>query len=131
MIRLTCMLLALFPAVCRADIVVPPAAFEQMSTGKTLYFFRNGAFFGAEQYFAGRKSLWQYNGDACMEGEWFAKDDLICFTYREQPTPQCWHFLEKSSGYVARAEGDPPDLDLDLGAIDTTPLDCPGPGFGA
>lgn len=131
MIRLLPLLLAFLPVAAPAQTVVPPQVFEQMSTGKTLYFFRNGTFFGAEQYFPGRKSLWQYNGGECLEGNWFAQGDLLCFTYREDTRVQCWHFLEKSSGYVARGEGDPPELDLELGKVDTRPLNCPGPGFGA
>ena len=131
MIRLLPLLVAFFPVAAPAQTVVPPQVFEQMSTGKTLYFFRNGTFFGAEQYFPGRKSLWQYDGGECLEGNWFARGDMVCFTYREDPRVQCWHFLEKSGGYVARGEGDPPDLDLELGRMDTQPLNCPGPGFGA
>jgi hypothetical protein len=130
-IRLCAILLALMPVAARADTVVPPQAFEQFSTGKTLYFFRGGAFFGAEQYFPDRQSLWQYNGGDCLQGHWFARGDLVCFTYQDDPRVQCWHFLEKSSGYAARADGDPPELDLELGRVDTKPLDCTGPGFGS
>lgn len=131
MIRTLALLLLLWAVPGHAETVVPPQVFEQLSTGKTLYFFRNGEFFGAEQYFPERRSLWQYNGGACLEGNWFARGDQVCFTYREDPRVQCWHFLEKSGGYVARGENDPPELDLELGQIDTQPLNCPGPGFGA
>lgn len=131
MIRAMALLLALFPVAGHAQPVVPPQVFEQMSTGKTLYFFRNGTFFGAEQYFPNRRSLWQYNGGECLEGNWFEQGDLVCFTYREDPRVQCWHFIKKSNGYVARGDGDPPELDLELGAIDTQPLNCTGPAFGA
>ena len=131
MIRVLCLLLGLWPAQMQAETVVSPSDFEELSTGKTLYFFHNGQFFGAEQYFPGRKSLWQYNGGECMEGEWFAQDALICFRYRKDPRVQCWHFLEKSSGFIARGENDPPELYLDLGGIDTQPLNCPGPDYGA
>lgn len=129
--RLLPLLLALWPLAAAAETVVPPTVFEQLSTGKTLYFFRDGEFFGAEQYFSGRQSLWQYRGGACLEGRWFARGELVCFTYREDPRVQCWHFLEKSGSYVARGEFDPPELDLELGYIDTRPLNCTGPDFGA
>ena len=129
MMRLLPVLLVLWPVSAQAETIVPPQAFEQLSTGKTLYFFRDGEFFGAEQYYPDRKSLWQYNGD-CLEGSWFAQGDLVCFTYSEDPRVQCWYFLEKSNGYVARGQFDPPELDLELGRIDTEPLNCPAPDFG-
>lgn len=125
------LLLALWPGDAAADTIVPPPAFERLSTGKTLYFFRDGAFFGAEQYFPGRRSLWQYDGGACLQGDWVAQGDQICFTYRDDPRVQCWLFLEKPGGYAARGAHDPPELDLELDRIDSAPLDCPGPGFGA
>ena len=129
MMRLLPVLLVLWPVSAQAETIVPPQAFEQLSTGKTLYFFRDGEFFGAEQYYPDRKSLWQYNGD-CLEGSWFAQGDLVCFTYSEDPRVQCWYFLEKSNGYVARGQFDPPELDLELGRIETEPLNCPAPDFG-
>jgi hypothetical protein len=127
---LACLLILLASASARAETVVPPEAFEQLSTGKTLYFFSNGNFFGAEQYFPDRKSIWQYSDGECLEGEWFAQGSEICFVYRDDPRVQCWEFIEKSSGYAARGVGNPPELDLELGAIDTQPLNCAGPGFG-
>lgn len=130
MMRLLPVLLVLWPVSAQAETIVPPQAFEQLSTGKTLYFFRDGEFFGAEQYYPDRKSLWQYNGGDCLEGSWFAQGDLVCFTYSEDPRVQCWYFLEKSNGYVARGQFDPPELDLELGRIDTEPLNCPAPDFG-
>lgn len=131
MIRLGALLLALWPMALPADTVVPPQVFEDFSTGKTLYFYRNGELFGAEQYFSDRESLWQYNGGDCLRGHWVAEGDRICFSYNGDPRVQCWHFLERTNGYVARAVGDPPELDLLLGNIDTEPLNCTGPGFGA
>ena len=67
----------------------------------------------------------------CLNGEWFARGDLICFNYGTELDPQCWHFIKNSSGYVARAEGSSADLDIFMYNIDTKPLDCKGPAVGA
>ncbi len=117
------------PAV--AESIVSPQEFEAMSTGKTLYFTRDGRNFGAEQFYTRRRSLWQFNDGECSDGVWFADGDLICFDYLGNPDTQCWHFLKTNDGFVARAEGAAPDLDITMSGIDKKPLDCKGPAVGA
>lgn len=120
------------PGLGHAETVVQPDTFRSLSVGKTFYFYRNGVFFGAEQFLKNQKSLWQFQDGTseCLNGTWFADDDYICFTYVQDPRVQCWNFIQKSAGFSVRGKGETPDMDIDLSHIDDKPLDCAGPGFG-
>jgi hypothetical protein len=106
-------------------------AFGALAEGRTLRFTLNGAPFGAEQYFGGRRTLWRFEGGECLEGRWWAEGELICFSY-DGPA-QCWRFLERPSGFAAELVdgGAGPGFVLELSGIDTAPLDCAGPYVGS
>lgn len=110
-----------------AETVVSPDAFEKLSTGKTLYFSHNGAPYGAEQFFTGRRSKWRYSDGQCEDGQWFTDNDLICFKYKNKYDTQCWYFLKTDQGYAARAENAPADEIIVLDFMDTKPLLCVDP----
>ncbi len=129
-------LLALFPLSASAqDIdgrIITGTEFQRLSEGKTMYFSQDGFFFGAEQFYTRRRSLWQNRGEDCLDGEWYAKNDLICFEYGLDTDPACWHFYERNGSYYARSEGaTSADFDIFMYNLDTKPLDCKGPGIGA
>lgn len=113
-----------------------PAAFEALAENHTLHFTtRDGAPFGAEQYFPGRRSVWQYLDGSCAEGVWWPEGDEVCFSYGPDAPRECWSFEIGPTGTSARlAEGGPGspagELLLHLAGIDRTPLDCPGPYVG-
>ena len=88
-------------------------------------------FFGAEQFYTRRRTLWMNGINECLDGEWFARGNLICFNYGVENDPQCWHFIKNSAGYAARAEGTSAEFDIFMYNIDTKPLDCKGPAVGA
>lgn len=121
----------ILPTASFSETIVTPSEFEALSNGKTLYFSRNGQHFGAEQFYTRRRTLWQNGLKECLDGEWFAKQDMICFNYNTENDPQCWHFIKKSDGYVARSEGSTAEFDIFMYNIDTKPLDCKGPSVGA
>lgn len=112
-----------------------PAGFEALAEGHTLRFTRDGAPFGAEQYFAGRRSLWQYPDGTCAEGVWRPEGDRICFSYGPGAERECWRFEAGQTGVSVRlvegsADAPAGTLVLDLAGRDETPLDCPGPDVG-
>jgi hypothetical protein len=113
------------------ETIVTPSEFETLSTGKTLYFSRDGRFFGAEQFYTRRRTLWVDSAGDCQDGEWYAEQDLICFNYGTELDPQCWHFIKNGTTYAARAEGSTREFDILMHNIDTKPLDCKGPAVGA
>lgn len=115
-----------------SETIVTAQEFQRLSQGKTMYFSQDGFFFGAEQFYSRRRSLWQNNAKECLDGEWFVKEDFICFNYSLDIDPACWHFFKKGGSYYARSEGaTSADFDIFMYNIDSKPLDCKGPDVGA
>ena len=112
--------------------IITADEFQRLSEGKTMYFSQDGFFFGAEQFYTRRRSLWQNRGEDCLDGEWYAKDDMICFEYSLETDPACWFFFENGGNYYARSEGATSSkFDIFMYNRDTKPLDCKGPDYGA
>ncbi len=109
-----------------------PEAFEALAQGHTLHFSLNGAPFGAEQYFAGRRSLWRFEDGSCEAGTWWAEGDQVCFHYGEG-APQCWRFRPGGGGYEAALveDGAETGFVLRMDGRDEVPLDCPAPEVGS
>ncbi len=129
--KLLTLAIALFLALpALAEEIVTPQEFEALSTGKTLYFSREGQLFGVEQFYKRHRSTWQFADGNCDDGVWYADRGYICFQYTKKPEAQCWHFLKTDKGYSARAEGSPPESDLFLESVDQEPLNCKGPDVG-
>jgi hypothetical protein len=126
------LILALAARPALAERIVSPEEFAETVTGLTFHFDRFGAPFGSEQYFEDRRVIWAFEGGECQRGIWFANvDDEICFVYDNDPTPQCWDFLEMPSGdFHARSVGSDPSEDLVTREITREPLDCPLPDLG-
>jgi hypothetical protein len=122
-------LLAPLPAAAQT---LPPREFEALAEGHTLHFTLGGAPFGAEQYFAGRRSLWRFADGTCETGRWWEEGDRVCFSYGDGAEVQCWLFRHRPSGFAASLveEGAETGFVLELSHSDRTPLDCPGPGLG-
>jgi hypothetical protein len=125
-------LLLLVAGPAAADLV-DPDAFQAMSEGRTLHFTLDGAPFGAEQFFPGRRSLWRFADGTCEPGRWEARDAQICFVYDSDPTPICWHFRDAGGAFAAHLvdAGAETGFRLDLARVADEPLACPGPDVGS
>jgi hypothetical protein len=125
-------LAALLAPLAAVAQTVAPGEFEALSEGKTLHFTLGGAPFGAEQYFAGRRSLWRFADGTCEAGEWWGEGDRVCFRYDAGGAAQCWLFRERPGGFAAALveNGAETGFVLELSHSDRTPLDCPGPALG-
>jgi len=119
--------LAFSPA--SAETIVSPSEFEALSTGKTLYFSKDGKAYGAEHFYKGRRSKWRYSDGSCEDGVWFTHEDLFCFNYEGGIETQCWTFFKTGKGFAARAKGAPLDEILELYLIDKKPLLCKADGL--
>jgi hypothetical protein len=107
-------------------------AFERFAEGRTLYFTRDAAPIGAEQYFPGRRSLWRFADGSCEEGRWWGEGKLICFQY-DGAGAQCWHFRGGPDDFVAASveAGVETGFALRYSGADHRPLACPGPKVGS
>ena len=106
------------------------AEVEALSTGRTLFYNSGGESYGAEQYLPGRKVVWAFTGDDCKDGEWYEDGQYICFTYEDEPAPQCWTFYQSDKGLLARFRDDPEGLPLIAVEQSPEPMACMGPNVG-
>lgn len=129
----TVVLLVLQTAPGAAAELVPPEAFQTMSEGRTLHFTLDGAQFGAEQFFPGRRSLWRFADGSCAPGRWEAQGPQICFLYDADPTPICWLFRREGAEFAALLldGGAETGFRLELDRVAEDPLPCPGPPVGS
>ncbi|MEM1302881.1 MAG: hypothetical protein AAGH17_09880, partial [Pseudomonadota bacterium] len=101
------------------------------TTGKTLTYSRVGSTpYGAEEYLPGRRVQWAFEGGECKLGQWFERQDQICFVYEDNPVPQCWSFFLRGGGLMAQFENDTGSDPLYEIAQSDEPLFCPGPQVG-
>ncbi len=105
--------------------------FESYTTGKTLFFGRSGAPYGAERYLPNRRVIWSFLDGECKHGTWYAEGNDICFIYEDAPdSPQCWRFQRGPRGLVALFQDNTPGQPLyeaqDLGEE----MICLGPEVG-
>lgn len=123
--------LSVLPAAAQTRL--DGAAFEALVTGWTLQFSSGGQSYGAEQYLPGRRVYWSFEGGECREGLWYeAQPGLICFSYEQDPEPQCWAFFEEEGRVSAEFRlGDETGTRLHEAGRSRAPLACPGPALGA
>ena len=116
-----------------AQGTLAPGDFAALAEGHTLHFSLDGAPFGAEQYFAGARSLWRFEDGRCEAGTWRPAGDLVCFSYGEGVPAQCWRFRQDGGGLAAALVegGAETGLVLRMSRRDEAPLDCPGPDVGS
>lgn len=109
------------------------AEFDAITRGTTHHFTLGDTAYGAEQYFDGHRSLWQYGDTTCEMGHWWERDGLICFSYESEPEEQCWRVTRSGSGF--NAELFRQDLSTDLVVTSSgarnQPLSCLGPRVGS
>lgn len=122
------LLLALLAPPALAEMSA--AEFDAYTRGKTLYYGQGGAPYGAEVYHEDQRVQWSFLDGDCKEGRWYEAEDLICFVYEDNPTPQCWSFDQGPRGLVARFENDPAAVELYEADEGDRPLLCLGPEVG-
>jgi hypothetical protein len=133
MARRLAILALLVSAPAAAGEPMTAEAFEALAEGHVLRFTYQGAPFGAEQYFPGRRSLWRYADGTCSAGVWWAEGGGVCFRYEERTDTQCWRFRPRPGGLAAELveDGAGTGFVLELSGRDETPLPCPGPKVGS
>ena len=121
--------LLLAAAMTRAEPMTA-AEFEAYVTGKTLYYGRSGAPYGAEIYHENRRVTWSFLDGDCKDGYWYAEGRNICFVYDDRPDPQCWTFERGPGGLVAQFENNPDSTALYEAQDIGEEMICLGPKIG-
>jgi hypothetical protein len=107
------------------------AEFDAYTKGKTLYFGRGGAPYGAEVYLDNRRVRWSFLDGECKDGYWYEEaPSSICFVYEDRPEPQCWNFEKGDTGLIARFKNNPQSLDLYEAEDVYEEMICLGPKVG-
>jgi hypothetical protein len=104
--------------------------FDAYTRGKTLFYNSNGQTYGAERYLDNRRVEWSFLDGECKPGEWYEENGQICFTYEDNPSPQCWTFEAGTGGLIARFENDPTTTELYEAQDNDQDLLCLGPKVG-
>ncbi len=130
MIKAVSLFLALIAGPAQALDLISPNEFEELSKDKTLYFSFEGTPFGAEQFFKGRRSLWQHRDGTCTAGAWHNDGSSLCFLYEDNLDLQCWQMYRRDGDIFVRADEAPEDQELKLDRMDNVPLPCIGPDLG-
>ncbi|NDV01916.1 hypothetical protein [Pseudoroseicyclus tamaricis] len=120
-------LLALLAAPAAAQEALTAEEFEDFVTGKTLGYALGSEPYGVERYTEGRRVLWAFVGDECVEGEWYPKGEDICFYYPDYEDEQCWRFSFAADGGLQARFSGPGSSDV-LYSLSEVPLICPGYG---
>ena len=123
MIRILLILLS-FTLSVTAQELITEEEFEEISTGKTLYFNNENGYHGAEQYFENREVRWKFAEGTCQYGYWYANADAICFQYEEEVYPICWLFWKKDGEILAEHLPRTGNAPLSLNFIDTRDVLC-------
>ncbi len=113
-----------------AETAMTADEFDAYATGKTLTYSMGGDVFGTEQYLPNRRVRWAFTQEECRDGYWYEENELICFVYEHDATPQCWKFWTDGDGLKARFENDPAGTELSEVAQTNGPLICAGPDVG-
>ena len=124
------LLFAVLASPVSAQDFMSPEEFEEFSTGRTLYFSFNGRPYGAEQFFSGRRSLWQRDDGTCTAGAWHDDGNALCFLYEDNLALQCWYVYRENGDVLVRNTEAAPDEALRLERSDEVPLPCIGPDLG-
>ena len=75
------------------DALIGPDAWRELSTGKTLYYYKDGELYGKEHYIDDEGNVvFQFPQGQCAEGKWAFSDDKYCFAFGGQL--HCfWHVM--------------------------------------
>lgn len=113
------------------EVPVGPTEFREFAEGWTLYFERDGQFFGSESFEPGGTTRWRYRDGSCVDGNWRSRGAQICFLYDSQVEDEvlCWRMLRDGDGLMARLlNGENQGLELRITRRDKKPLLCGAPG---
>jgi hypothetical protein len=122
------LILAATPAL--AETPLNAEEFDAATVGQTLTYDYGNGLFGTEEYLEGRRVRWAFEGDLCIYGVWYQKDDQICFEYEKEPGAACWLYFLENGKIRGRYMGEGGGWEILESSRDGGPLPCAGPDVG-
>lgn len=89
---------------------------------------------GTAEYGPNNTLRWAFRDGPCLEAQWFARNDEICFAYADGRLSACWQFFLDGNSLRGTAtelgSGSTEPLEIREAGRSSAPLDCPGPDVG-
>lgn len=105
-----------------ADALIGPDAWRALTTGKTLYYYKDGALYGREYYRNEEGDVvFQFPGGQCAEGRWAWAEDLFCFAFENDL--HCFRHVMRDGQVVVIGEEDGEEQTVETFA-ENEPLTC-------
>ncbi|HLQ18315.1 MAG TPA: hypothetical protein VK146_04980 [Tabrizicola sp.] len=130
----TALMALLLAAPALAETPLSGPAFAAHVGTDTIRFVYSTGDRGTADYNADGTLVWAFDGAACFDGRWFARNDEICFAYADGRLSACWHFFLDATGLRGQAtllaSGSTEPLEIRETGRSVSPLDCQGPSVG-
>ena len=90
------------------DAMIEPDAWREMTSGKTLYYFKEGELYGKEYYGPDGDVTFRFPSGQCAEGRWAHADGKYCFAFDGDTRLHCfWHVMrEDKIVVIGEADGE-------------------------
>jgi hypothetical protein len=128
------LLLAAWPAMSAAETPLTGAEFQAHIGQNTISYLYSNSVRGVADYGPNRTLLWAFEGDECIQGQWYEDGSEICFAYENGTLSACWNFYidgDRLRGVATRlGSGTQPDLQIFEVAHTDQPLTCSDPDVG-
>ncbi|MEL6794137.1 MAG: hypothetical protein AAFP78_11815 [Pseudomonadota bacterium] len=106
------------------DAMIGPDAWRELSTGKTLYYFKDGELYGKEYYINDEGDVvFRFPSGVCAEGKWAHSDGRFCFAFDGSPMLHCFWHVMRDDQIVVIGEADGEEQTVEK-IVDDEPLGC-------
>lgn len=95
------------------DAMIEPDDWRAMTSGKTLYYFKDGELYGKEYYAPDGGVTFRFPSGLCVEGRWAHADGKYCFAFQGDDQLHCfWHVMREDKVVViGEADGEEQTVD--------------------
>lgn len=110
-------------AALAKDALIGPDAWREMTTGKTLHYYKDGELYGKEYYPGGDDNtvVFRFPNGLCAEGRWGHSEGKFCFAFGDQL--HCFWHVMRDGEIVVIGEEDGEEQTVETIA-DHEPIGC-------
>lgn len=104
------------------DEPIPPEAWRELTTGKTIYYYKDGKLFGREYYVNDEgEVVFRFPNGVCAEGRWAFAEGKYCFAFGSQL--HCFQHVKRGSEIVVIGDEDGEEQTVER-IVEAEPLSC-------